>query len=70
MTIPETITAKIDEKMGKQYTDILIELTNRGNNDYNRGVIHGFLITLMMGEAITGSEAIVILDLFREAHEK
>ena len=69
MLIPETITRKIDEKMGEQYTDKLIELTDRDNNDYNRGVIHGFLITLTMGEAITGNEAIAILDLFKEAHE-
>ena len=69
MLIPETITRKIDEKMGEQYTDKLIELTVRGNNDYNRGVIHGFLITLTMGDVITGSEAIAVLDLYREAHE-
>ena len=69
MNIPETITAKINEKMGEQYTDKLIELTDRDNNDYNRGVIHGFLITLTMGEVITGSEAIAVLDLFKEAHE-
>lgn len=64
--IPEEILDKIinnDATDGELLAKTLVELAQRGNNRYNRGVIHGFLLSLTTREIISGDDALRILHL-------
>ena len=54
-------------KNGMEIADKLLEITTRPNNEYNRGVLHGFLFTLTMQDIITGDEGIAILEQIRRS---
>lgn len=43
----------------------LDELMDRPNNEYNRGILHGFLLALVAEGRFEGTEALEYLDKFR-----
>ena len=50
--------------LNKQLDAKLEELLNRPNNEYNRGILHGFLLALTTEHKIENYEAIDILEEF------
>lgn len=63
ITINEFILNKIRaSKYGSDHVAMILDLTRRPNIPYNRGVLHGYLLSLTTLGIITGDEAISILD--------
>ena len=67
-----TIRPEILEKIrcsrnGMEVANKLVEITQRENTEYNRGILHGFLFTLTMQDIISGDEGIEILEQTRRA---
>lgn len=59
---PDTIEKIKKAKKGNAVVEMLETLCERDNTEYNRGVLHGYLLTLTTIGVISGGEAIDILD--------
>ncbi len=59
---PDTIEKIKKAKSGNAVVEMLETLCERDNTEYNRGVLHGYLLTLTTIGVISGGEAIDILD--------
>lgn len=47
---------------GSCLEEMLLDITSRNNDTYNRGIIHGYLLTLTVTDVITTGDALDILD--------
>ena len=62
ITVREDILNKIREAQdGEVIIAMLINLGNRANTPYNRGIVHGYLLTLTVQGIIDSSDALDIL---------
>lgn len=63
ITIDESIVEKIKRvRDGIAILNMLETIANRQNTEYNRGVVHGYLLTLTTTGVIDGKDAFSILE--------
>ena len=61
--IRQSVADKIKRKKnGQELLDRLILQSEKVNNRYNRGVLHGYLLVLTIQDIISNDEAVEILD--------
>ena len=61
--IKESTLEKIRSvEFGSCIEEMLLDITGRNNDTYNRGIVHGYLLALTVADVITSDEALEILD--------